>query len=75
MIQTFTPNDVLRYVYEETTELENEQIEDSLVGDNELLIFYMDTLETRQIMNKIIRVPSDRVIQNILSHSQNYVFI
>ena len=75
MIQIFTPNDVLRYVYEETTELENEQIEDSLVGDNELLIFYMDTLETRQIMNKIIRVPSDRVIQNILSHSQNYVFI
>ena len=59
MIQTFTPNDVLRYVYEETTELENEQIEDSLVGDNELLIFYMDTLETRQIMNKIIRVPSE----------------
>ena len=75
MIQIFTPNDVLRYVYEETTELENEQIEDSLVGDNELLIFYMDTLETRQIMNKIIRVPSDRVVQNILSHSQNYVFI
>lgn len=74
MIQTFTPNDVLRYVYEETTDFENEQIEDSLAGDSELLIFYMDALETKQLMNKIARNPPERVIQNILSYSRNYGF-
>ncbi len=72
MIQLSTPNDVLRYVYEETTELENELIEESLVSDTELLTFYLDALETKHLMNKVVRTPSDRVVQNILNYSSNY---
>ena len=68
MIQLSTPNDVLRYVYEETTELENELIEESLVSDTELLTFYLDALETKHLMNKVVRTPSDRVVQNILNY-------
>jgi hypothetical protein len=72
MILTSTPDDVLRYVYEETDEDENEQIENALVGDQELLAFYMDALETKQLMNKIVRTPSERCVQNILDYSRNY---
>lgn len=72
MIQTFTPDDVIRYVYEETTEEENTLIEDALIGDRELLEFYLDALEIKSLMNKLERTPSNRVVSNILEYSQNY---
>jgi hypothetical protein len=72
MIQLFTPDDVIRYVYEETTDEENMLIEDALIGDQELLEFYLDTLEIKSLMNKIERTPSNCVVSNILAYSQNY---
>jgi len=72
MIQLFTPDDVIRYVYEETTEEENVLIEDALIGDQELLEFYLDALEMKSLMNKIERTPSNSVVSNILAYSQNY---
>ena len=72
MIQLFTPDDVIRYVYEETTEDENVLIEDALIGDQELLEFYLDALEMKSLMNKIERTPSNSVVSNILAYSQNY---
>lgn len=72
MIQLFTPDDVIRYVYEETTDDENTLIEDALIGDQELLEFYLDTLEMKSLMNKIERTPSNGVVSNILAYSQNH---
>lgn len=72
MIQTFTPDDVIRYVYEETSDEENTLIEDALIGDQELLEFYLDALEIKSLMNKLERTPSKRVVSNILEYSQNY---
>mgnify|MGYP001237365555 FL=1 len=72
MIQLFTPDDVIRYVYEETTEDENMLIEDSLIGDQELLEFYLDALEMKSLMNKIERTPSNSAVSNILAYSQNH---
>ncbi len=72
MIQTFTPDDVIRYVYEETTDNENTLIEEALMGDQELLEFYLDTIEIKSLMNKIERTPHQRVISNILAYSQGY---
>ena len=72
MIQLFTPDDVIRYVYEETTDDENMLIEDALIGDQELLEFYLDALEMKSLMNKIERTPSNGVVSNILAYSQNY---
>jgi hypothetical protein len=72
MIQTFTSSDVIRYVYEETTEFENELVEDALMADPDLLLFYLDALELKNEMNKISREPSDRTIDNILAYSRSY---
>ncbi|MDF7816028.1 hypothetical protein P1X15_00435 [Runella sp. MFBS21] len=72
MTQTFTPDDVIRYVYEETTDEENTLIEDALISDQELLEFYLETLEIKMLMNKIERTPSKGVVANILEYSQNY---
>lgn len=74
MTQTFTPNDVLRYVYEETSAQENLLIEDALLGDSQLLDFYLESLEMKLLMNKISRTPHDRVVDKILDFSRNYNF-
>jgi hypothetical protein len=72
MTQTFTPDDVLRYVYEETSAQENAMIEDALLGNSELLESYLETLEMKLLMNKISRTPHDRVVDKILDFSRNY---
>ncbi|WP_234736910.1 hypothetical protein [Tellurirhabdus bombi] len=72
MIKTFTNDDVIRYVYEETTVEENFLIEDALMAEPDLMAFYLDTLEIKLLMNKIERQPSDRSIQNILNYSSTY---
>ena len=72
MTQTFTPDDVIRYVYEETTDEENTLIEDAFISDQELIEFYLETLEIKMLMNKIERTPSKGVVAIILEYSQNY---
>lgn len=72
MTQTFTPNDVLRYVYEETSAQENLLIEDALLGNSQLLEFYLEALEMKLLMNKISRTPHNRVVNKILDFSRNY---
>jgi hypothetical protein len=72
MTQTFTPSDVLRYVYEETTNDENSLIEEALMADPELLMYYLDTIEMKQLMNKIEKTPSAYAVDNILAYSRSY---
>ncbi|GAB3328708.1 hypothetical protein GCM10027299_31270 [Larkinella ripae] len=72
MIQIFTNDDVVRYVYEETSAEENLLIEDALMAEPELMSFYLDALEIKCLMNKIERTPSNSAVQNILNFSKNY---
>jgi hypothetical protein len=71
MIQTFTQNDVIRYVYEETTEEENLLIQDALVHDTEMLEFYLDMLDVKIGMDNSYSEPSSRCTDNILSYSKS----
>jgi len=72
MIQTFTQHDVIRYVYQETTEEENLMIQDGLVHDTEMLEFYLDMLDVKAGLDKSFQQPSERSIDNILAYSRNY---
>ena len=72
MIQTSTYDDVIRYVYEETSEEENLTIEDALMSEPELMTQFLETLELRALMNKIERQPRESSIQNILSFSRSF---
>lgn len=69
MTKTFTQDDVIRYVYEETSEEENLLIEEALMAEPELMGFFLDTLELRALMDKIERVPRPSTIESILSYS------
>ncbi|QJW87981.1 hypothetical protein HNV11_00640 [Spirosoma taeanense] len=72
MIKTFTQDDVVRYVYEETSPEENLLIEDALMSEPELMTFFLEALELRALMNKIERQPRASTIQNILNYSKNH---
>ena len=69
MTQTFTTqlNDVVRYVYNETSKKENAIIEESLARDVNLLDFYLDSLNIKAEMEKIKMIPSDQSISKILA--------
>ena len=72
MIKTFTNDDVIRYVYEETTSEENHLIQEALLAEPELMLFYLDALEIKLLLNKIEREPSERTLQNIVEFSRTY---
>ena len=72
MIKTFTNDDVIRYVYEETSEEENLLIEETMMAEPDLMTFFLDTLDICSQLNRLERKPRERTIQNILTYSQHY---
>ncbi|MBD2756171.1 MULTISPECIES: hypothetical protein [Spirosoma] len=72
MIKTFTQDDVVRYVYEETSPEESLLIEDALMAEPDLMTFFLEALELRALMNKIERQPRTSTVEAILNYSQNH---
>lgn len=72
MTKTFTYDDVIRYLYAETSPQENDDIVEALASDTEMLAFYLDSLELQAQMDRIVRVPSERTTENILCYSRQY---
>lgn len=72
MIKTFTPNDVIRYVYKETSAEENTLIAYTLLTDTDLRTFYEEILGIKQEISKIMSEPSDKVVGHILTYSREF---
>lgn len=74
MIQTCTSiqNEIIRYVYQETTSSENQVIEEQIAGDMDSLDFYLDCLAMKEEMEKIHLIPKDVTLERIFSYSRNY---
>lgn len=74
MTQTFTStqNEIIRYVYNETSHSENTWIENQLVSDTESLDFYLDCLFLKEELNKISLSPKQNTLDSIFEYSRNY---
>jgi len=74
MTQTFTStqNEIIRYVYNETSPSENLLIEEWIAGDTENLDFYLDCLQLKEEMDQIVLVPKDVTLERIFDYSRNY---
>ena len=72
MTKTFTQNDVLRYIYEETNSEDSSLIEESLVADPELLLFYLDMADLKLNLNQVEMSPSAQTVDAILAYSRNH---
>jgi hypothetical protein len=72
MIKTFTPNDVLRYAYQETPQEENELIEQMLLTDPAMQAFYQEVVDLQNYINRVRIEPSGAVTSRILEFSRNF---
>ena len=69
MIKTFTENDLIRYIYGETTELENREIETNEIIDPELGNEIRELKSLVKGLESMIQTPSKSVINKILNYS------
>jgi len=68
MIRTFTQNDLIRFIYQETTEEETNEINRVLSADSELQRQYRELLLVSKDLDKARLEPSSRVTDRIMNH-------
>lgn len=71
MIKTFTPNDILRYLYKETDKLERKSLEQAMLVHTDLLEHYVRLTDIKEKLDKIQLAPSENTIQSILEYSRS----
>ena len=71
MIKPFTPNDLVRYIYQEISEVEQELLVQALHSDDSLMQEYVEMLSTIEQMDLIQLQPSEKVVQAIKSRAQS----
>lgn len=70
MVQNFTLNHLIRYIYKETSASETLAIAQQLDEDYEMQKAYEELISSYQQLPKASFAPSDRTIGNILSYSK-----
>lgn len=71
MTKTFTPNDLVRYIYQEMSGGENELLVQALHQDESLMEEYLDMLSTIEELDQIILHPSEKVVSAILKKANS----
>jgi hypothetical protein len=72
MTKTFTPNDVLRYLYKETNSTENKELEDAMHLHSDLLDEYVQLAGIKEQLDQVRKSPSKRTVQAILQYSDSH---
>jgi hypothetical protein len=68
MIKTFTQNDLIRYLYRETTEKETDEIRQALLADPELHEQFYELCSATHELQRAEWQPSTSTVVNILNH-------
>ena len=71
MIETFTQNDVLRYLYGETSHLESKKIKNALKWDADLAEFYLMARQQKSEIDNCLLEPSEKVLSAIMEHARH----
>ena len=71
MTKTFTQGDLVRFIYRDTTDEENAQLQNALVCDAELLDRYKRLLEVKIDLDQGMIDPPKRVVDAALSYSRS----
>ena len=74
MTKTITQDDVLRYIYKETSNEENVAIEKQLLVNGSMMEFYRQTIETIGKISELQFEPSLNVQTKILDYSGSLKF-
>lgn len=71
MIQTSTHNEIIRFLYDETTEEETKLIKSDLLFNEEARNFYHEVASVKSTLNNGLKSPKQRTIENILNYSKS----
>jgi ribosomal 50S subunit-associated protein YjgA (DUF615 family) len=71
MTKYFTPNDLLRYIYQEMREDEEDQLVQALHKDETLMQEYLEMLSTIEQLDQLILEPSQKVVNAILEMTKS----
>lgn len=74
MTKIFTRDDVLRYIYKETSNEETVAIEKQLLVSASMMDFYDQTKETITRINELQLIPSVNFQNNIIDYSGSLKF-
>ena len=69
MTKTFTQNDLIRFIYQETTKEEAQEISRVLSFDRELQLHYRELLLAKNSVDKAQLDPSPAAVENILLYA------
>ena len=69
MTKTITRDDVLRYIFKETSSEENLAIENQLILNSNLMDFYEQSMQILKRVNQLSIEPSERITNNIIDFS------
>ena len=70
MIKTFTPDDLLRYLYEDTSIEETLEIEKALQIDSRLQEEYEQLRKDMELLDEMALAPSEKCIDHILGYAR-----
>ncbi|MEM7548326.1 MAG: hypothetical protein AAF363_01530 [Bacteroidota bacterium] len=71
MIKTFTQNDLISFIYNETSREKKEEIEKALLCDIQLQEEINKLKEAVKSLDEVVLNPSNKVINNILKYSES----
>ena len=71
MIKTFTQNDVVRYLYDETTTKQQTEIAQAVLCDEELQTTYKELSTMKNKLELGLKEPSEKVVSSIINYSRN----
>jgi hypothetical protein len=71
MTKPFTPNDLIRYIYQEMSEGENEKLVQALREDDSLMQEYLKLLSMIDQLDEFILHPSEKVVNGILKKANS----
>lgn len=71
MIKSFTPSDLVRYIYQEMPEVEQELLMQALHSDDALMQEYVEMLSTVEFLEQVKLQPSEKIVNAIkkMAHS------
>lgn len=71
MTKTFTQDDVIRYVYDEISGSEREELKQAIICDSELQDLYKELIAIKRQLDQSMKSPSDKVTESILNYSKS----
>jgi len=70
MIKSFTPNDLVSYIYQELNDDESDQITQALHSDDDLMEEYLDMKDAFERLDQAFIHPSDKVVKAIMKKAR-----